>query len=166
MYAGFGIEPPSYDMRIDATPVAELRAYLDQLREVIANVAERAPTHADFVARVAGVDAVGAHPERITTVNGGGRQNPGGCSVRFPAAIVAVILLTSTNSSLADTAQSFAVHSPDRHIVVSVAATQDGPPTYSIARKGEVVIAPSQLRLQLQHDRAFYSFEAVSSQAR
>lgn len=68
--------------------------------------------------------------------------------------------------SHADTGQTFTVRSPDTHILLSVAAPAGAPPTYTITRKGEVVIAPSQLRLLLENDRAFYSFEAKTSDSR
>ncbi len=58
------------------------------------------------------------------------------------------------------------LQSPDGRTAVTLAAPADAPPTYSISRKGEVVIAPSQLRLALHGDRGFYSFEVASSETR
>lgn len=82
------------------------------------------------------------------------------------AVLAVVALVGSGHAAHADSAQTLILQSPDGRTAVTLAAPADAPPTYSISRKGEVVIAPSQLRLALQGDRGFYSFEVASSETR
>ncbi len=82
------------------------------------------------------------------------------------AGLVIVLLVGSARAAAADSADTLTLRSPDGRTVVTVSTPADAPPTYSISRKGEVVIAPSQLRLALEGDRGFYSFETTSSKTR
>lgn len=61
---------------------------------------------------------------------------------------------------------SYSVSSPDAAISITLQPRGEGPPTYSVTRHGETVIAPSQLRLQLIGDRTFDAFEAIDSKQR
>ena len=49
MYAGFGVEPESYDGRADRIGEPELRRSLDQVKTVISNAAKLAPVHSEFL---------------------------------------------------------------------------------------------------------------------
>ena len=56
--------------------------------------------------------------------------------------------------------------SPDTQIEVQFDIQSDGAPAYSISRKGEPIISPSRLRLQLLDDRDFYAFEVIDTKIR
>lgn len=51
MYQGFGIEPVMYDHRVNQINSNELKNHLEQMKASIELAAERASTHADFIAR-------------------------------------------------------------------------------------------------------------------
>jgi alpha-glucosidase len=63
-------------------------------------------------------------------------------------------------------AQPAILKSPNNDIEVEITTAQDGAPIYSISRKGELILAPSRLRLQLLDDRDFYAFEILDTQTR
>ena len=77
---------------------------------------------------------------------------------------IAFMSMVGAHTSHAQAAME--LRSPDGSIAVSIVVPPDRPPSYSIARKGEVIIAPSGLRLQLLDDRGFYSFEVLGSSTR
>jgi alpha-glucosidase len=79
-------------------------------------------------------------------------------------AIAALGFLAQQAMASADA--DYSVSSPDGSISIALQVGADGPPRYEVTRRGETVIAPSQLRLQLMDDRGFERFDAVSSQRR
>ena len=63
--------------------------------------------------------------------------------------------------------ESFVLLSPNKEISIEIWPQDPGSlPRYSISRKGEVVIAPSTLRLYLVDDPEFASFEVVNTRTR
>mgnify|MGYP001604033803 FL=1 len=49
MYAGFGVEPESFDSRANHMSETDLRKSLDQMKTIISNAANLAPVHASFL---------------------------------------------------------------------------------------------------------------------
>lgn len=60
MYAGFGIDPESYDGRADRISEMELGRSLEQMKTIISNAAKLAPVHSDFLGNYCQAPLVGA----------------------------------------------------------------------------------------------------------
>jgi alpha-glucosidase len=70
-------------------------------------------------------------------------------------------------AAVAASSDSFTLLSPNKEISIEIWPQDAGAlPRYAISRKGEVVIAPSTLRLHLVNDPDFASFEVVNTRTR
>jgi alpha-glucosidase len=84
--------------------------------------------------------------------------------IKLCAVIAAWGLLAQHGTAFAQT--DYSARSPDGSISITLQVGTGEPPRYEVTRRGETVIAPSQLRLHLVGDRGFELFDAVSSKRR